>query len=311
MPPPSLASTIELEPDELLCLRLALELYGDSHCPFVALKAVPADRLEQATRSLVQRGLVDKKGFRPDRDLTRRLLVVSEPDARIVLMAAGPGGVQPLVDLYTRTGVFVQHAGLGRSHSLGPVLEAAEIFQDLQRRFSPRSATGDFIDLQLDGPQHFAFMCFAQALSLGGASAGVLSGDVPTAPFQATLDGVVLGADKKLPASSTMLVPEAPEDEDWREALQGLLQMDVIRKAQDGFRLKPYLRDLAIGLVQDTRHVLTRFDYRDKGWVARDATFVAVPGSLFSMRGQAEGGLRVRELRSKDLGETLHEVIDD
>ncbi len=309
MPSVPLAATVELEPDELLCLRLALELYGDRHCPFVALEAVSEDRLARAARTLVQRGLVDKKRFRPDRDLTRRLLVVSEPDARIVLMAAGPAGVQRLVDLYERTGVYVQHAAVGRSHALGPVLEAVEIFQDLVRRFSPRSAAGDFIDLQLDGPQHFAFMCFAQAASLDGGT-GVLTTEVPTAPLQTTLDGLVLGPDKKLPSASTMQLPEAPDDEGWREALHGLLQMDAIRRSKEGFVIKPYLRDLAMGLVKDTRHVLTRFDYLEKDWDSRNATFVAVPGSLFSLNSRPEGGLRVRELRARDLKASLHEVID-
>jgi len=308
-----IASTIELSADELLCLRLALELYGDEHCAFGKVENADADRLEVATRQLVQRGLVEKKGFRPDRDLTRRLLVVSEPDARVVLLAATPVSAERIVDAYERTGVFVQHTHPGATHQVGPVLEPREIFQEIMQRFSPRRSTGDFIDLRLSGPEHFVFMCFAQELALGSDRPAVLTGEIPISPVDSTLDGAVLVPGKKprlSRAEPTLGRLPVPSESEWKDALHKLESMDVIRKMQDGFHLKPYLRDLAVGLVHKTRYVLTRFDYQPDDWVVRDATFVPVPGSLFSCRPFGQGGLRIHELNAADLQRTLHEVVD-
>lgn len=307
----SAATSIPLSPDELLCLRLTLNLYGDEHCAFGKVEAVEADRLEVATRGLVQRGLVDKKGYRPDRDLTRRLLVVSEPDARVVLLAATPTSAERLLDAYQRTGVFVQHSHPGAQHQLGPVLEPAEIFEALSRRFTPRRSTGDFIDLHLSGPEHFVFMCFAQELALGADRPAVLTGEVPVGPVDRTGAILLPGKKRRLardePTLGRLPVPSEPQ---WKAALVALEAMDVVRKMKDGFHLKPYLRDLAVGLVHKTRYILTRFDYQPDDWVVRDATFVPVPGSLFSCRPLEQGGLRIHELDARGLERTLHEVVD-
>lgn len=303
-------STIELPPDELACLRLALELYGDEHCPFGEVAQIDADRLEVATRSLVRKGLVDKKGFRPDRDLTRRLLVLSEPDARVVLLAAGPASAEQQLNAYERTGVLVTHARPGDRHRIGPVLEPREVFEDLHRRFIPRRSTGDFIDLSLNPAEHFGFMSFAAELALGAQRPAVITGEIPISPIDSTLDGAVLGPDKRLAVKGTpgqLPVPTGPE---WKAALRSLEAKDVVREQQDGFHLNGYLRDLAVGLVHETRYVLTRFDYAGSDYDSRDVTLVPVPGSLFSLSHTPEGGLRLRELDAPGLQSALHEVVD-
>jgi len=308
---PSAAATIELSVDALTCLRLALELYGDTHCPFGEVARVDAERLEAATRDLVRRGLVEKKGFRPDRDLTRRLLVLSEPDARVVLLAAGPASAEQRLNVYERTGVLVAHARPGDLHRIGPVLEPAEVFEDLTSRFSPRRSTGDFIDLSLDGPEHFAFMSFASELALGADRAAVITGEIPLSPVDSTLDGAILGSKSKKPGGTTPGQLPIPTEAEWKAALRSLVAKDVVREAEDGYHLKGYLRDLAVGLVHETRHVLTRFDYGAGGeWDSRDATLVPVPGSLFSFRHTEQGGLRIRELDVRGLERVLHEGVD-
>lgn len=306
-----MASTIELEPDELACLRLALELFGDAQCPFGEVEAVGTERLEAATRKLVARGLVEKKGFRPDRDLTRRLLVLSEPDARIVLLAAGPASAERVLDVYERTGVSVQHTRPGARHRIGPVLEPREVFEDVRRRFTPRRSTGDFIDLAFDPAEHFAFMSFASELALGAHRPAVITGEIPLSPVEDTLDGAILIPGKRPKRGQT--VPgqlPVPDAEAWKAALRSLEDKDVVRKQQDGFHLNGYLRDLAVGLVHETRHVLTRFDYAGDDWRARDVTLVPVPGSLFSFSHTDGGGLFIRELDGPGLERALHAVID-
>ena len=306
----SAASTIELLPDELACLRLALELYGDAHCPFGDVAGVDAARLEVATRSLVGRGLVDKKGFRPDRDLTRRLLVLSEPDARIVLLAAGPASAERRLDAYERTGVFVTHQRPGERHRIGPVFEPREICEDVRRRFTPRRSTGDFIDLVLDPAEHFAFMSFASELALGAQRSAVITGEIPIGPVEDTLDGAVLLPGGRARGQTAPGQLPVPDEVAWKAALRSLQDKDVVRKQQDGFHLNGFLRDLAVGLVHETRFVLTRFDYSGEAYDSRDVIFVPVPGSLCSLRHTPTGGLEIRELDPRGLEGALRRVID-
>ncbi|MCA9555850.1 MAG: hypothetical protein KC933_37825 [Myxococcales bacterium] len=310
-----LARAIDLDEAELLALRLTLELYGDEHCPFGPIQPPPDPaRIEVGTRSLVRRGLVERRGFSPDRDLTRRVLVVSEPDARVVLLATGPGQAERVMDVYERTGAYVEHARPGDRHRLGPVLEAREIFQSVRERFAPRRSTGDFIELGLDAPEHFALLAFAQELAVDAEAPAVLGDDAQLGPMESTLDGAVLvpGATPRLVGGEAGGIPPppVPTEAEWRAALRSLEAKDILRPVQGGFQLKPYLRDLAVGLVQGARSVLTRFDFRAEGWVVRDATFVPVPGSLFVIKRRGQAGLRIQELEPRSLERALHEVVD-
>lgn len=310
-----LARAIDLDEDELLALRLTLSLYGDEHCPFGPIPRPPDPaRIEAGTRALVRRGLVERRGFQPDRDLTRRVLVVSEPDARVVLLATGPGHAERVLDVYERTGAYVEHARPAVQHRLGPVLEAREIYEEVKARFVPRRSTGDFIELRLDAAGHYVLLAFAQELAVDASAPAVLGEEGPVGPMESTLDGAVLlpGKKKRLVGSEPggAPPPSVPTEAEWRAALLELEVKDILRRVQGGFQLKPYLRDLAVALAQRTRYVLTRFDYQADDWVVRDATFVPVPGSLFVIRRHGQGGLRIEELDERTLARTLHEVVD-
>ena len=84
--------TIELSTDEVLLLRYTCELTFDEESAFGPLGEHPEpERLQKSARALIDRGLADRKTYRPHRELLRRLLAVAQPDCRIILLAAGPG----------------------------------------------------------------------------------------------------------------------------------------------------------------------------------------------------------------------------
>lgn len=76
---------------------------------------------------------------------------------------------------------------------------------------------------------------------------------------------------------------------------------DLIHRAGDQLRLRPFVQDLAIALAAKHRLVLTRFDFGAEDWIVRDATLVPVPGSLFSVRAVGPDTIRVVELTREAL----------
>jgi hypothetical protein len=131
-----------------------------------------------------------------------------------------------------------------------------------------------------------------------------------------SIDGAVLLPGKRIARVSPELFGEDsmrrhPTDLEWVAALEGLVKKDVIHASGDGFELRPYLRDLAVGLMTQNRHVLTRFDFGARDWVVRDATFVPVSGSVFSVRATREGGIAVKELDGKILSESVRKAIEE
>lgn len=303
------ASDIALDDDELLCVRSILELFGDEHGAFGPIERdVPPARFESATRRLVERGLLDRPAYRPDRDLVRRLLVTCEPDQRLVLLAAGPGSAERVLDAYERTGAWVRCARRGGEHVLSAPEERPAIRDRLAAPFTARRSTGDFIDLRLDPAESFAFMTFAQSLGLDGEPRS-LGPERPHEGADPTLEGAVL-----VPSAGgrrAVVRPRIPDEAAWAAALTRLVARDVLRKEDGGhYRLKPYLLDLARGITQQTRYVLTHFRFGAEAPAVTDASLVPVPGSMFSLRVGQQGELRIAELDAPGLDRLLDGLLD-
>jgi hypothetical protein len=315
-----------LSGEEVLFVRLASALSSDDESPLEALAAPPPEPiLERSGRALFDRRLLDGKTMRPHREVLRRLLVVAQPDSRIVLLRAGAGQGERLMDLYGRSGAFVRYAKTADKFRFGPPLEILDVLDEVVRIFSPRRSTGDFVDLRLTPHESFAFTFLASELVAGlrnGAMIARLLRTPPPARKQSALldhsiDGAMVLSGKRISRLSPALFGEdalaspVPSDIEWIGALEGLLKKDVIYASGDGFELRPYLRDLAIGLMTQNRHVLTRFDFGARDWVVRDVTFVPVSGSVFSVRATREGGMTVKELDARGLNDGVRKAIEE
>lgn len=314
-----------LSSDEVLYFRHAGALTSDDESPFGPLEGVPDGvSLEKAGRTLFDRRLLDPKTGRPHREVLRRMLVVAQPDARIVLLRAGPGQGERLMDLYGRSGAFVRYSKHADKQRFGPPLEILDVLDEVVRCFSPRRSTGDFVSFRLSPHEGFAFTVLAAELVAGlrnGSAIARLSRTPPAARTGSTLmdhsvDGATLLPGKRIARLSPELFGDdalrpAVTENEWLIALDGLMKKDVIYANGDGFELRPYLRDLAVGLMTQNRHVLTRFDFGARDWVVRDVTFVPVSGSVFSVRATREGGMQVKELDNKQLVDSVRKAIEE
>lgn len=325
---------ITLFGDELLFLRFTAELEADSESPFGALPASPdPEVLHSAVQSLARRHLADPRNLRPHREALRRLLIVAQPDARVVLLRAGAGQGERLLDLYERAGAFVRYSKHGDSHRFGPPLELVDVHDEIAGMFVPRRSTGDFVRFRLGPAEHYAFSLLAAELvgRREGRGSGHGIGLRPPshtdpAVFDPTMDGAIALPGRRVsraelggePRRARIHTPEgaaasieAPTSETWNEALQGLVRKNVVFRAHDQFELRPYLHDLAAGVMTQARHVLTRFDFGAEHWIVRDATFVPVRGSLFLLRATRDGGLEVRELDAAGLRDAVRRAIEE
>lgn len=299
-------------------MRNTCDLVADAESAFGRLegRAEPA-ALEASARSLVAKGLANEKTYRPHREVVRRVLVAAQPDSRIVLLAAGPGSGERLLDIYVRAGAFVRYTRSGDAHRFGPPLEYVDVFDEVLSHFVSRASTGDFIDLRLSPPEYFAFSSAATELAqikATGQSNVRLDSRRPARHLgDSTMDGAVLmpgGRTRFGPGDPPSLLP-VPNEDEWNAAIHGLAEKGVIAKIGATYQLRGYLHDLALGLATRTRHVLTRFDFGGPSWFVRDATLVPVPGSLFWIRPTHEGGLRIREVDRPALETAVRSAIED
>lgn len=313
------AEPIELTTDEIQLLRFTCDLIVDDEAAFGPLSAQPStEALQRSARSLVEKGLADEKTYRPHREVVRRLLIAAQPDARIILLAAGPGTGERLLDVYVRAGAFVRHSRSGDVHRIGAPLEYVDIFDEVLSHFTARVSSGDFIDLTLTPAEYYAFSTAAMELvhqKAQGQRNVRLKSAMPARVFgNNTMDGAVL-----MPGQKNRLVPgpdaasllSVPDEVGWRAALHGLLDKGAIARNGSAYVLRGYLHDLAVGLANRTRHVLTRFDFGGEDWFVRDATLIPVPGSLFWLRPTHDGGLRIKEMDRDGLKSAVRTAIED
>jgi len=294
--------------------------------------------LERAAQSLLTRGLADHGTFRPDRELSRRLLIVSQPDARIVLVDASRQGRKREVDVYERAGAHVPYRGMADGHELGEVRELEDVEAKLIGRFRPRATMGDYFDLTFSASEYFVFSLLAGDLSqrrhLSDARGeeppsgrirvkdptgrmvvprqmSISDVEGPGAPISGVFedDGTpIAGLLRRLPTEIAR-TPGAPDQDSWNEALSGLERMDIVTRKGNFYALRPALHDLALGLATQKRSILTRFDFGADDWIARDATFVDVPGSLFMVRALDDQAISIIELDDAGLEAAVNTTI--
>jgi hypothetical protein len=308
------SDTITLSSDEVLYLRGRLGLKGREESPFGHLEGeIDAQAEARILSVLAQRGLADSRSQRGHREVIRRLLIVAEPDSRVVLLRAGPAQGERLVDLYQRAGAFVAYARHQDRHRFGSPLELLDVVDEVCSYFSPNSSSSAAIDLILDPAEHFAFSILAQdvvARKRDGKIVRRHSLELPdgqgTSALDPSMDGAVLIPGKRGPVAPAI----RPTADAWRSAILQLKLKNIVSEDESGLELRALFQDLALSLATDSRHVLTVFDFRSKEWDVKDVSFVSVGELVFILRTHADGALALKEVDAELFLETCRSAIE-
>ncbi|MCC7384744.1 MAG: hypothetical protein IT384_23040 [Deltaproteobacteria bacterium] len=314
-----------LSREELQFLRFTCDLTELEESPLGPLDALPGEAaLEAAARGLAARGLLDLGSLRPRREVLRRLLIVAQPDARVVLIRMTPRGPQREVDLYERARALVPYRRVGAEHELGKSASLDQVLSDLHRMLPTRRSSGDFIDFSLTAHEYFAFSVLAndlmnrrtgrtgvtprpsqsvEVMTEGDepSTARLYARDAQGAPLRRSLDEEGTPIHQLLGALPREESRPMPGSSTWERTIASLVSKDLVSTTGDRHALRPFLHDLAIGLARRDRVVLTRFDFGRQDWVVRDSTLVPVQGSLFLVRAAEEGTIRIVELDREGL----------
>jgi hypothetical protein len=316
---------IVLRADELQLLALLGELEPGGLAPFHLPTMADDAPLASAERTLRLRGLFPGKHLRAHRELARRLLVLSEPSGRTTLDVHGPDGTRRLVDVLERAGAHVRYAATpdGR-HVLGPVLTEDLALTAVLRHLDVRRAFGDFVSVTLDRDAYFVLSMLAADLwaECGPATREARLAPVVTGGGRPIARGAIGEPDategrpraaSRLAASGTTLAAlEAeppPERRAWTEVVDELARLDLVERRGRRLRLRPFVEDLGLALAARARLCLRRLDHRADDSVARTATLVPVPGSMFSVTATLDGRVALRELDASGLADVLERTL--
>ncbi|MFO0727428.1 MAG: hypothetical protein U1E65_26865 [Myxococcota bacterium] len=314
---PDVDAGFRLSPAELQLLAFTGDLHAEDESPLEVHERYDDTRaLERAAKRMVDRALADPETLRPHRELVRRLLIVSQPDARVVLLERDGDGARRALEYYERAGAFVSYKRDAEDHDLGAPSDLEEVLRQVEDHLPTRGSFGDFIDFTLDSAEYFAFSLFAGELLRRQRERGYET-KLPTSKVK--VRGLARPPREALDDEGTPIaqlfsrLPRGPSlrrsAPDWEEAIASLEAKDLVHKSGDQIRLRPFVHDLAIALAAKHRLVLTRFDFGAEDWIVRDATLVPVPGSLFSVRAVSADTIRVVELTKEALGLVMRRAI--
>ena len=315
---------------ELNLLRFTCDLYAGEESPLASKSPISeTGNLQAVAQGLLDRKLVQEKSFRPTRELLRRLLIASQPDARVVLMRSEQHVHEALFEVYERAHVYMPYRCSKQEHELDSPIEEKEVFNKIKNFFSPRGSTGDLIRIDMNLAEYFVFSVLAGDLQKKQArkkrrviansptnderAISHTRGRGPSVIVSNTVDeegtpirGMLRDLPPELGSQASI-----PSPKHWEAALDRLIADDIVVEKNNRHSLRPYLHDLAEGLSSQRRYVLTRFDFVMEDWIVRDASFITVPGSIFKLQAEAGGRVQIRELLQKDFGDEVWRVIKD
>lgn len=314
-----LEGTLTVSADELAVLAFTGDLHAVEESPLCLREGAEDAALERGARTLVDRGLADAGTLRPQRELSRRLRIVSDPDARVLLLERDAQGARRVLEYYERAGAFVSYSAQSGTHTLGAPTELEAVLRQITTRLPTRASRGDFVDFTVSASEYFALSLFAGQTCAAAREDSLAShrsrtrvaveGEEPST-FR---DGVALLdrlEDEGTPIGQLFAhAPPQPAGQSWDATVRALVDKNVLAQEGQRFRLRPYLRDLALALGTKHRTVLTRFDFGADDWIVRDATLIPVPGSLFVVRAVEPDVIRIAEMTSDDLAETARYAI--
>ncbi len=268
---------VVLSREELEFLRFVSNITAEPESPFARLP-VPsrAEETRAGRESLVTRKLVDPRTLRPDRDLLRRLLVVSEPDAHVRLTSLRRGTQETLVDAYERSGAQVNLERPPEGYALSAAGHPLDLREQIARHLPVRGSAGDFARIQLTALEYLAFCLLA------GRS----------------------GPTRQRSQSDVLLTPRL------ERGIESLLAKDLAVANSEGPQLRPFLADVGRALAARERLHLSRTDFGAHEWLLRDVTFIAIPGSLYQLQVAPTNDITLVELDAEAARRVLSELLE-
>jgi hypothetical protein len=318
-----------LSREEMSLLRFSCEMHTSEGSPLHEFCSLgDSENFGRVAQGLVERGLAQAKTFQLDRALLRRLLIASQPEAKITLVRSEKNQHETLFEAYERAGVFMPFSSSQDRFVLDePVLEK-QLFETIESRFSPRGARGDLINLNFSLNEYFVFSVLAGDLRKRQRAHSKRVIAKPNSDISEPAIRNVLGRGPSVLMSTTVddegtpirgmlrdLPPElvahshTPSPADWDSALKRLVKDDVISERDNRHALRPYLRDLAHGLCDQRRFVLTRLDFGAEDLFVKDLSIVDVPGSLFKIQADTDQRIKVTELSASSFAAEVWGII--
>lgn len=311
---------ISLSLEELAILAFTGDVDPCEESPLSrVLSGLGDELLDLGAKRLVARGLADRVTLRPKRELQRRLLVVSQPDARVLLLERDGTGTRRTVEFFERAGAYVPYSSANGEHRFGEPVDWDEVLRTVLAHLPTRASRGDFVDFTVNADEYFALSVFAGEATRRARRESVAPHHVRGRVEVADADPPTLrqpipsliGDDEGTPIARLFdELPRRPAGPSWDDTLRSLVKKDVLAAEGGSFRLRPYLRDLALALGTKHRTVLTRLDFGAEDWIVRDATMIPVPGSLFVVRALDARIIRIAELDAQDLEATARCAIE-
>ncbi|MEE2902763.1 MAG: hypothetical protein VYC39_10545 [Myxococcota bacterium] len=309
---------VKISHKELNLLRFTCDLIPCNESPLSSQLSISnSEGFGDSAQTLLEKSLVEERTFRPKRELLRRLLIASQPDARIVLTKRNLNQTNLLFDAFERASTFMELQSNKQAISLGVPRGKSWLYKRVRGFFTARSSGGDLIELKMSLPEYFVFSLVAKETSNTAKPRAhpkrSMSHSESLGPSVVMSDSVDEEGSLQRLAKKLSLDFEKSgsvvQPFEWLKALESLEKKGVIMRRKDSHALRPFLRDLSDGLTQRSRYVLTRFDYLAQEWVTRDLTLLSVPGSVFMLQTHANSVIHIKELDAQELDKKLASVI--
>ena len=111
---------VKISQKELNLLRFTCDLMPCNESPLASqLSISDSEEFGESAQTLLEKRLVEEKTFRPKRELLRRLLIASQPDARIVLTKRNLSKTNLLFDAFERASTFMELESREQTISFG------------------------------------------------------------------------------------------------------------------------------------------------------------------------------------------------
>jgi hypothetical protein len=151
-------SMILLSDDDVALLRWTCELFFVSESPLYFLDAEAREPRDfaQTYHDLVKKGVLDEASFRLTDGALNRLAPLTECDARVVLVLPGDRDRLKTRDFYLQDEIGVEYEEQDQLHAVGQDQDQNELVASLARRFMPRRAAGDYLNLKLEPAEFLA-----------------------------------------------------------------------------------------------------------------------------------------------------------
>ncbi|MBI1949106.1 MAG: hypothetical protein HYS27_25685 [Deltaproteobacteria bacterium] len=304
-------SFLALSDDELALMRFTCDLFFVEESPLYYLdesQREPAD-YAAAYHALVGRGVIDPHGFRVTDDALNRIAPVTECDGRLTHVVHHADGTSTASEQWLLDEIAVSYEKVADRHVFGPDRDQDEVVENLARRFVPRRAAGDRVQLTLSAIEMLALGQLLEAVK------GEARRDLALAAVKRAFTKPP-PADQRPPSAPLLPMARRPmrartgaivDDAVWDDALRGLIEKGAVVHGGAAVWLANGLLDLATRPLGD-RHTLVRTDFGDGDWFVRETTFVPVEGSLFFL-GPRGGGIAVEELDGDRLRAALIEAV--